>query len=567
MLGQPATLADPVTYPGAADLLALIAARTWRDVSFGSMLAAGNAVALVLALGLLARATYRFTAATDVTLAITLAASTSSVFVVALAPAPAFAFAATIAAWLAVLRAHDERFRAAPVSIALVFLALLAATAPRLAVPAGIAAGWLSWSSTQARPQLVRRSVRAALAISLVLAVPLIIRLLMPFGPSCVFPQRDTAALLDALRAIETTITANPLATALAVLGLMSIKRLTRAVALSLIPLALASVWGAAATPEEPAWAMGPFVLAFWLLAAAGLLEVFEAAGRTVGGKAGATALAAVLVVLQVLNGDVRRQSRVAADGHERVSLATISTLVTSLPKGAALVEEDATTGLLARALPSRLRAADRFHFVPRDAAIAEELGRTRVFALPRSQRVLQHHGFELVEAGADVVNGLAEIRHAHACSGFIGSAPAPVPEIAGRQQIAVVAGNEQSRGPLILLLPADVALSLRPVDWPPEAIRGFHARTFDMSSSADRQELSDELRTYGLEALPEPPVTRYVTRLETWRTPGAPLVLPIALGNTTGAGTVRLLGAAPDQHLRICPSFPYEVRPVSRRP
>ena len=88
----------------------------------------------------------------------------------------------------------------------------------------------------------------------------------------------------------------------------------------------------------------------------------------------------------------------------------------------------------------------------------------------------------------------------------------------------------------------------------------------FDLTVTTDQRDFADELRWYELSSW-SVPNARYVTRIEAWRTPGAPLVLPIALGGTVDIGTARMTGTSPDQHLRLCPSFPFEVHPLVRQP
>src|SRR5688572_30673403 len=123
VLRHAAPSADPISCPGLIDLLAVIASRTWREVPLGSMLAAGNAVMLFLALLLLARAIHTVTASIVITAAITLAASASSVFAAVLAPSAAAALVVTIAAWSAVLRAREDRQDATARGVALFVLA------------------------------------------------------------------------------------------------------------------------------------------------------------------------------------------------------------------------------------------------------------------------------------------------------------------------------------------------------------------------------------------------------------------------------------------------------------
>lgn len=556
VLRHPVTLTDPGACAGLFDFVAIIAARTWRDVALGSMLGVANATVLALALAWLARAVYRITSEVGVTIAITVTASMSPVFAVALAPSPAAHVLATLAAWTAVLRAIERRSHAGSCVVAVALLATLAATVTPLTVPAAVVAAWLGWRQA-ASASIAPRIIRTIIAVGAVLAAAFVIQMAVPRELSCVIPHRGLATLGSATRAVGAVFVESPLAAVLAVLGLLSMARLPRRLAWSLAALAFVSFTGSLAA----------FAIAFWILAAIGLRDVWEAAGHTAPGKVGAAALSLTLVVLQVLHANTRTPAGRSPDGHDQLTSAMMGTLVGEIPRGAGLVEEDATTDLLLRALPARLRSADRLHFVGRDRdAVADELATGRVFVLPRSQRVLQDLGLELTPAGRGAVTGLAEVRSAHACTAGLSDAAIPLPQLDGRTQIALVAADELSRGPVVVVLPAPVPLSMLPLEWPPEAIRGFHGRTFDLTIPADERDLAQELRHYGLPPHPQPSPTRFVSRIEMWRTPGAPLVLPMSLGGSAGTGTARILGTTPGQHLHLCPSLPFDVQPLVRR-
>lgn len=566
VLRQPVTLADPSTCANLFDLIAIVAARTWRDAALGSMLAMANAAVLVLALLCLARAVYRITAAVGVTLAITVAASVSPVFAVALAPSQAAQVLAVIAAWACVLRANARRHEPAALVVAVALLATLAATAPPLTLPAALVGAWLAWRHRTSAPSALRLT-RVVVTMGAVVAGALLMQMVVPREMSCVLPARGVTAIGGATWALADVVAQSPLAGALAMLGLLSMSRLAPGIAWSLMALAVASFSGAIIEPTPQPGTMAAFVVAFWLLAATGLRDVWEAVRHTTGGRVGAVALSLTLVVLQMLHVTTRDPKGRMPDGHERLTTSAMGTLVGEMPRGAALVEEDAATDLLLRALPGRLRSADRLHIVARDsAAVAAGMAAGRVFALPRSQRVLQHLGLELMHVGRDGATGLAEVRQAHACTPTLTERPSPLPQLDGHTQLALVAGDELSRGPVVILLPAAMALSMLPLDWPPAATRGFHGRTFDLTRPDDVRDLGDELRTYGLPPYTQPPPSRFVSRIEAWRTPGAPLVLPVSLGGATGTGTARLLTATPGQHLRLCPSFPFDVQPLVRR-
>jgi hypothetical protein len=193
-------------------------------------------------------------------------------------------------------------------------------------------------------------------------------------------------------------------------------------------------------------------------------------------------------------------------------------------------------------------------------AAITEALGSTRVFALPRSQRLLQFAGFQMIDA-SPAVPGLAEVRQAHACIN-LGGGPASLEPIIGGRQFGLVAGDNRSRDHVVIVFAGDVPVPAAPMNWPPGADPNIQGRMFDLTVAGDLTDFTDEIKRFQLSSWSRPD-TRYATRIEIWRTPGSPLVLPIGLGDLAKSGTARVLGSSPGEHLQFCPAFPYEVRPL----
>ena len=549
MSGWP--LADPVACPGLFDLLTIIVSRTWRNLPLGPLIVAGNTTLVVIALLLLARAIHTITKSAALTIAITLAAGVTAEFARVLAPSPAAAFAVTIAAWSAIVRTRQS-FQS------LGLLALLGATVPALILPVIAATAWLTRS---------RGIGRAVLAALLVLVPCLLVQLALSTAPSsllaCVVPLGGVLALKGAAELSVKLLTANPVASALAVLGLFAFKHVPREMSRTLLPLIVAAFWAAASLPSETAPVASAFLIVFWVLAGAGLREVWSYAAVNTSGKVGTLALSTALVVLQVLGANARREVTTFNDGHDRLTLTGMSAIIGALPRGAALVEEDAVTSLLTHALPSRQRSSDRFHTVAAGAGAARiALQASPVFALPQGQRVLQHLGFELAPAMA-AIPGVAEVKQSVACTADLGSTPAPLAVLQGRLGFALVADDEGSRDQVVIVLNGDVPQSAGPSGWPPESLRGFQGRMFDLTNAVDQHDLTEELRSYQLTSYSLSGI-RYVTRIEAWRTPGSPLVLPIALGSPVINGVVRRTTSSPNQHLRLCPSIPFAVQPLA---
>jgi len=140
------------------------------------------------------------------------------------------------------------------------------------------------------------------------------------------------------------------------------------------------------------------------------------------------------------------------------------------------------------------------------------------------------------------------------------------LPFVSSVQTIALSAETERSYDQIVLMLGADAPLSVTPVGWPQESMRGIHGHMFDLAVTSDQKDFARELGSYGLSSWPGPG-TRYAARIEAWRTPGSPLVLPLALGTTPATAVTRSFGTPEGRRLRICPSFPFDVRPFARRP
>jgi hypothetical protein len=88
------------------------------------------------------------------------------------------------------------------------------------------------------------------------------------------------------------------------------------------------------------------------------------------------------------------------------------------------------------------------------------------------------------------------------------------------------------------------------------------------MPWSPDRLRLDRDRLENG--APPDDPVFShaFVARLELWRVPDGPMILPVAVGQPPAAALVRSTTPGDRSGLRVCPSFPGEiVRLEVRRP
>jgi hypothetical protein len=308
-------------------------------------------------------------------------------------------------------------------------------------------------------------------------------------------------------------------------------------------------------------------VVAQWWLAAIGLKEAVLALGNTVPRRVGAGALFLAVALLQWSHRSPPRTLQVDTPvGHEDLTRRAVARLLGVLPDRASLVVDDAITDLLLRAsMDSLARSGKTLQFVAADGeAVTGLAARGRVFALPRAQQVLQHQGLILDDHDLPQAPGVAGIQPGVACA----RAEASWRPIADPQRwttLALVSDRAAVRGPILVYLGSAAPLAPHPLQWPDRATRGFLAdvyyargdrRRLDWLIGADRAPGGDPVFT-----------SPYVTRLELWRVPDAPLILPVSLGGAVSSAIV-IVRAGPDAgQLRACPSFPRAVSRVGQRP
>jgi len=585
-LPRPAPLAEPAVCPGLSDLAAVIMSRTWPDAALGTIVSTANAAALLFALLMLGLVLYRATSSAILTIAAGIAAATSPLFQPVLAPGAAIVFGLAGAAWLAHIDASGtppaSRGRRLVRTTAL--LALASAAAPSLAVPLAIVAGWSVWTGRSGRTAGAK-GLAAVMAAAFAIGLPLLVLAAMPPVQShpaalsagaigCVWPEVPDVGrvLVDARGALAAT----PMAIALAALGLVAARRTRRDPPVMIMLMSLASIW-AAGSDDGSTRVLAPAALAFWTLTAGGLAEIRRALDFSAPRRVGAAALAVALVGLQVLQmPKAILPASLAPLGHDRMSRNSFAALVGAMPADSVLVAEDALTDLLIRALPGRVRESRRLRVIASDraavvaalsndqAGIAVPGAGLRVFALPRAQGRLQHLGLRLSDAGDRRIAGLAEVREGLSCT-------APLAEewrdvLVPADHLALVAADDGSIGPVLLYLASDAPLSPRAVEWPEGTMRGFHPRAYDLADPTQQRTLADEMTAYGAGGIAGWIAGGHVTRIEMWRVPGAPLILPVALASAPHRARARLTGTEADQRLSLCPWYPYEVTPIGPR-
>lgn len=546
-LRHPSALVDPSVCLGLTDLAIITALRTWRDLSVGTIVSAANTITIALAMLLLVRVIHVVQRSALVTVAVGLAAATTPMLAPVWAPTPAVAQAATAACWLIIGRTRSRTIRLAS-------LAMAAAAGPALAWPLAGVAGVLMFHGLSSRP-LVLRVTAGIAAAAVIVSMPMLIGIALAGGAS---GTSMTTCLWPAQMSLNGAFGASRLPMALALLGAWTFldgRQQHRSRAVGVIAF-LAMAFVVSGGPASAA----PFVLVFWILCALGLFEAVTALATTPGRRAGGAILSVALVILSVA---ATPPAEVAIDqqprGHDVHSRNSFLNHIGTLPDATVLLVEDALTDLLIHAMPSRTRNRRDLHTLQADdPAIVERLQTTRIFALPRAQRQLQSLGFRLVlHQNLDL--SLAEVLPGGACSAILTPEWQDVTGLSTATRFAIHAADERSIGPIYLYLTSDVPLSPQAIDWPPAAMRGFHARRFEWQPDAPEL-LSQDLVLYGAESQHPYLVAPHVTRIEMWRIPKAPLHLQVDLGGSPRRVLGRLAGVDVSDQIRLCPAFQPET-------
>jgi hypothetical protein len=231
------------------------------------------------------------------------------------------------------------------------------------------------------------------------------------------------------------------------------------------------------------------------------------------------------------------------------------------LPENAAIVVDDAVTAIALRSeAPAAARRGKHVVLVPRHADdVAGALKSTRVFALPRALRELQHQGFRIGPAVWPGVSGVSELTIAGHCRSP-GESWTAWPDIAGARGFALVGLREADRGPIVVYLGGSALIDPSSAGWALRETRGFHFGTFALSDERGRARLAAERSGDGAPADAALFALPYVTRVEMWRIPGGARILPVSLSHPADAALVRLIGPSTPGGTRVCPSYPKEV-------
>jgi hypothetical protein len=346
-------------------------------------------------------------------------------------------------------------------------------------------------------------------------------------------------------------------------LGVFTLRRqVTAAGAWPFAAIAGLSIAAAASPGSDPVRTLAPVIAAFWWVITIGIRE---AAAALTGRPTLQVGMWLLLAIFPLLQWTHRSSLPIApADdlrGQERLTLRDMSHLVGALPTDSTVVVDDAITDLLLRAASSTVRQSGKvLRFVSHDSREAKQAAAGRpLFALPRAQFTLQHLGLSRAESIEPGIPGVVALERGGECT-TLELRWRVAPGLSRSNHVALASSRPDARGPVVIYLGSSTALNPYPVDWPEWTTRGYHADRFDTAREADRQRLN-RLRTEdGAPAEERVFGFAFLTRLELWRVPNAPMILKVGLAQPPDAALAH--GSTPDDRadLRVCPSFPMEA-------
>jgi hypothetical protein len=277
-------------------------------------------------------------------------------------------------------------------------------------------------------------------------------------------------------------------------------------------------------------------------------------------------ALAVVILQSTVVRASRDGVRRLETLGHQRASLRQMRLLVNVLAPESHLVEEDASVDTLLRAAIFGRRAFKPLGIVARDRrAVLDAMTRGPVYAFAIGQRELSLRGF-VIEPLLDPsrptlaeLRGLARVTGTRACAD-VGTTWVDLDGIGAAGRIALSTSSAKGEGPVLAYFSGSDAYLPGPDGWPARALRGFDARILGRRTPEAAADLEAEAMGSGLSGDPVF-AAPFVARLFLYRTPEAPLALPIVLGPPRSRGVARLVadypGALP---LTLCDAPPIRV-------
>jgi len=583
-------LVAPPSCPGALELTAILAAIVRPDLTLGALLAVLQVAVVVGAVAAFVALVGRATGSLPAAAATGLAVGLGPLFPFTLAtPSEAAAFALCAIVGLLVSRRLAVPPARIPPFLLPGVLLLAALIVPRWTIFAAVGAGVAAFVASPRR----RRLTRAALALGstavtagIALAVLSLVRSDALPRTSAGLPMASCLALVPGASvagptsdlASELAFLLGPLVVALAVLGMyVEARKAGRRVALMSVVVILSSL-PALADPRETPVLTAPLLVALWVLAAVGLRETLAASGRSRWSRLPAAGLLVLVPVLQVAHRQAEeRDDQVRPIGHTHATLREMRTVLNVVPTHAAFVEEDASFDLLLRAAVfGGRRAAKPFLVVPRQReAVRSALADGPVYAFPWGQQVLTTIGFAVSPApvwrlnddgSREAIGGLGVVTGVRPCQ-VLGREWVTVSDTLADGRFALVADTEPARGPVILYLGGERATRATPDNWPPRTLRGFHTATFDQRAGVPSLRLAHEAAKSGLPDTQAVLRAPFVVQLVLWRTPRAPLALPVVLGVPLAIGVGKLeRNEPPAGVLQLCGAPAVAVVPFGPR-
>jgi hypothetical protein len=231
--------------------------------------------------------------------------------------------------------------------------------------------------------------------------------------------------------------------------------------------------------------------------------------------------------------------------------------LIGALPSGSTIVIDDAISDLLwLSSTRTAQQSGKSFRIVSRDGQDAiRAVADTVIFTMPRAQYRLQHQGLARVDAADPGIPGVVAFTVRGACTP-IESQWRESGDLSKASAVAVVADRGAARGPVHIYLGGNSAFTVEPLEWPAWSMRGYHAYAYDRSRDGDRQRLDRHRTEDAAPADHRVFAYPFVARLELWRVPNGPLVLPVGLGQKPETAIARAVTATDANGLRLCPSF-----------
>jgi hypothetical protein len=178
------------------------------------------------------------------------------------------------------------------------------------------------------------------------------------------------------------------------------------------------------------------------------------------------------------------------------------------------------------------------------------------VFALPSAQTWLQDRGYRIVDAPPPQMTGVGQVEWGGACEP-LSQTWQDVGRVAAFGTVALVAGDDRSRGTVEIRLAGDAAFQPRQLHWTAYAMPGYAREDYNRTRDEDRTRLVEDLADAEVPSPERFDGSTHSVALTLWRRPGAERVLTVDLGGAAALALARYAPGEPQQ-LALCPAFPH---------